>query len=510
MNDTRSSVTINYFDDTNVKTGLRDKAIQGGSITVLTRFLSTAIQIGGVAVLSRLLSPDDWGLVTMATVITNFFFVFQELGLTDATIQASGIKHEQVSTLFWINLAFGTSITLLLVAISPAVAWFYKKPQITMIMIVSSLGFVLTGLYTQHIALLKRKMLFVKVSLIEIFSNLLGIVFSILLALVGFGYWAIAIRPIASGFFATILAWMYCRWRPGPPKRRSGVRPLIKFGLNSVGFYIVNYFSFNVDKTLIGKRFGAEQLGHYSRAYFLSTIPSNQFSSSLFHVAVSTLSKLRGEPENYCRYYFNAISVMSFLGMPLSIFMVVMSKDLVYLLMGSQWDRAEEIFSILGLSAGMNILYTTHGWLHMSLGRTDRLLKWGIISSIIMVTGFFLGMFFGSKGVAISYSLVIVGLTFPGILYAGRPIGLRFSGIISAIWRCTCASLLGGGLLVFMRSMGIFEQGIVLRIVIMLVVYIFLYLAFAAVFYGDIKSVIKFFLLFKNTLNELISQKNKA
>lgn len=500
----KSKITIDYIDNPDINKDLRSKAIQGGSISITSKILSTIIQIGGVVLLARLLSPDDFGLVAMATVITAFFFVFNELGLGDATIQASGITHEQVSTLFWINLAFGFFVMILLVALSPAVAWFFTEPKVLLIMMLSSINFVFFGLYTQHIALLKKNMFFAKVSIIEILSGLLSTVISIVLALIGMKYWAIVLRHILYSLFITIFAWTFCHWRPGLPKRNSGVRPLLKIGANSVGFYIVNYFATNLDKILIGKKYGAEQLGYYSRAFYLSTFPAGQFTHSIFHVAVSTLSKLREEPEKYRRYFLNALSVITFLGMPISIFMVVMSRDLIYLLLGSQWNQAAAIFSILGLAAGMNIIYRTSGWIHVSLGRTDRWFKWGIMGTLVMAIGFIVGLFFGPKGVAVAYTLVIILLTIPGILYAGRPIGLKFPEVFSTIWRYIFASALTGFVLNYVKVMSIFESGIILRMIISFFAYFSIYLIFVIILFRDIKPLIEFFQLFRNISHKFL------
>jgi O-antigen/teichoic acid export membrane protein len=477
MFNSKGTVSQDYFDNKQVRTDLKSQAIQSGGISVVTRALSTVAQLGGVVILARLLTPADFGLVTMVTVITNIFVVFQDVGLTDATIQAPIINHKQVSTLFWINFGFSLLITLVLIAVSPAIAWFYKKPQLTLISIISSLTFVFWGLTTQHMALLKRQMLFFKVGIIDLTSNLLSTVASIILAMVGWRYWAIVFKTVFYGLIKWIFTWMLCRWRPGPPHRNSGVRPFLKFGVNSVGFYVVNYFSTNLDKTFIGKKSGAEQLGHYSRAYYLSTTPSGQFTQSLFHVAVSTLSKLREEPGQFRRYYLNAVSAISFLGMPLSMYMVVMSREIVYLLLGPQWGQAAEYFFILGLAAGMTILYNTNGWLHVSLGRSDRWMRWGILSSIIMVIGFAIGSFFGTMGVAVAYALATDFLTFPGILYAGRPIGLRFREVFSALWKSTFAAVLAAILIGYIKNLVLSQTGVALRLFISFFSFLAIYLA---------------------------------
>lgn len=481
--------SIDYFDVEYTKKDLKHRAVRSGGIIILARIISTVIQIGGVVVLARLLTPSDFGLVTMASVIINFFFVFQELGLADATIQAPKINHEQISTLFWINVGFGALITAVLMALSPAVSWFYKRPELTLVILVSSISFVFYGFTAQHQALLKRNMMFVKYSVSDVLSQLLSTIVSIGLAILGFRYWAIVFRPIIYGLFNWLFTWVFCRWRPGLPKKNSGVRPLLNFGANSVVFYIVSYFINNLDKGLIGRRYGATEVGYYGRAYYLSAYPASQLATPLFHVAVSTLSKLRQDPKKYRSYYLNAISIMSFLGMPVSVFMALKSRDLVSILLGPQWNRTAEIFAILSLGVGMNILSSSSGWLYVSLGRTDRWRNWGIISSVIMVIGYVVGLPFGAKGVAIAFIIVTLSLTFPGIIYGGTPIGIRFREIYATIWKYVLASALAGVLFNQLRYLHILESSIVMRLFASIVAYFGIYLVLIVLFFRGIAPI---------------------
>jgi PST family polysaccharide transporter len=485
----KNVATKEYFNNSHSRENLKDEAIRGGAIAVTARGLITIIQIGGTIVLARLLTPNDFGLVAMVTAFTSIFSLFQDVGLTDATIQASEINHIQVSTLFWINLAICVFITVLLIVLSPAIAWFYKNKQLIHIMMMSSVSFIFWGLTFQHMALLKRSMLFLRVGMIGVLSCLTSTGASIILALAGFRYWAIVFRDIILSITTFVLVWMFCSWRPGLPKKTSDVGPMLKFGTNSAGFYIVNYFSRNLDKILMGKKYGSAQLGFYSRAYYLSTTSTGQISDSLFHVSVSALSKLREDADKFRRYYLNAMSAISFVGMPLSVLMVVMRKELVFILLGPQWNKATEMFSILGLAAGMNILYYTNGWLHVSLGRSDRWLKWGIFSSTILAAAFIIGMFFGPKGIAWGYSIAIILLTFPGILYAGRPIGLNFNQVLAKVWRNSLAAILTGLLINYIKDFHFFEISLFLKIVISLFSYSGIYLLIIIVLYRGITPI---------------------
>jgi len=81
-------------------------------------------------VLARLLTPEDYGLIGMVAILINFVGMFQYMGLSTATVKWSDLNHQQVSTLFWINMALSTAIMLVTVASGPPLAWFYKEPRL--------------------------------------------------------------------------------------------------------------------------------------------------------------------------------------------------------------------------------------------------------------------------------------------------------------------------------------------------------------------------------------------
>lgn len=219
---------------------------------------------------------------------------------------------------------------------------------------------------------------------------------------------------------------------------------MVKFGVNTMGYYFVNYFARNLDKTLIGWQSGASALGFYSRAYFLFIAPINQFSLPLQSVAVTTLTKLKNEPDKYRRYLLNALSLLAFIGMPVSTVMASLSDSIITLLLGERWIRTAQIFSILGLSAGIQVIYATQGWIYVSLGRADRWFKWGMIGSVVMVVSFIIGLPFGPEGVAFGYSASLYVLVIPALWFAGRPVNLTLGHIVGSIWKYYVSSVISG------------------------------------------------------------------
>ncbi len=446
IRDSRASHGQEYFDSEEFRANLRKHAVRGAGATLITQFSSFLIHIVGVAFLARLLTPDDFGLVAMATAIYVFFRLLRNFGLTDATIQEKELNHRKVSTLFWVNAVFSVLITLAFIALGPVIAWFYNDPRITGIAAVLSLDLFFGGLATQHRALLKRTFQFYRNAAIEIPAALAGFGAAIFLAWRGWGYWAIVMRWPVSALVEFLTAWTYCRWRPGLPTRGVGIMPMIRFGMNMLGNFSVGYFSTYLDKILIGWRYGSLSLGFYDRAYQLFMAPAQNMATPLTHVAVATLSKLRDEPEKYRRYYLNAVSSIAFIGFPLSAILTVMSNDVVRLLLGPQWGQTARIFSVFGLAIGIQMIYATNAWLHISLGRSDRWFRWSIWGTLGTTVSYLVGLPFGPFGVVIAYTATTYILTGPCLWYAGQPINLKLTDIVSEIWRYYVSSL-GTGLL---------------------------------------------------------------
>jgi O-antigen/teichoic acid export membrane protein len=493
----KSRPSRDYFDTDHLKHHLGRRAISGGRISVISRVTGYTIQMVGLIVLARLLSPGEFGLVAMVTAITEVFYVFKDLGLSYATIQHPTLSHDQVSTLFWLNLSFGVLVTLVIIAISPAIAWFYHKPQLQLITIVSSLNFVFIGLSTQHLALLQRNLEFVAAAVIEISATFISTVLAISLAWRGWGYWALVSRPLILGLATTLGVWLLCRWRPGRPVRRSGVRPLLKFGADTLIAYVFDYVTLNLDKTLIGRKYGADQIGYYQRAVYLSKFASNSITISLMNVAVATLSKLRDEAEQYRRYYLKAFSIMSFVGMPISVFMFIKSREIVRIVLGPKWDQTATIFSVLALSTGMYLIYNTNGWLHLSLGRSDRFKKWTIGASVVYFIAIMVGLSISVMGVAIAYTMATFLLTIPCVLYAGRPIKLRFGEIMANLWRFLLAAVLGGAICRFWLFGVLSMHPLFLDFALDLAVYAVLYLALLVAFFGSPRPLMAYVNLLK-------------
>src|ERR1700733_4534659 len=235
---------------------LKGRSVRGGMLTLTSQGAQFLMQTVSTVVLARLLTPADFGLVTMVTAITGLGQAFADLGLSEATIQRPEISHEQVSTLFWINVAIGLGLTALTSALAPVLAWFYREPRLIHITLLVSVTFLIGGLRVQHDALLRRQMRFSSLAMRDITAYVLAVPVAILLAWRGAGYWALVAMPLILNLSQMTLSWLMVRWVPGLPRRDAKVRSLIAFGGNIAASYLIFNLNNNADNVLIGWYWG--------------------------------------------------------------------------------------------------------------------------------------------------------------------------------------------------------------------------------------------------------------
>src|SRR5260370_2917688 len=169
-----------HFRIAHLQGDLAGRSARGGAVTMTAQGLRFVFSTVATIVLGRLLSPQDYGLIGMAVVVTGFVAMFKDMGLSSATIQREEISTEQISTLFWINLGLSIMVALITAAIAPAVAWFYGDSRLTLITICLAVGFVFGGLSIQHAALLKRQMRFAALATIDVIALVLGLAAAII------------------------------------------------------------------------------------------------------------------------------------------------------------------------------------------------------------------------------------------------------------------------------------------------------------------------------------------
>jgi PST family polysaccharide transporter len=430
---------------------LKAKAIRGGLARLCAQGASFIVRVGSLMVLARLLGPMDFGLVGMVTAFTGVLALFRDFGLSAAAVQRTTVTEDQISTLFWINLLLGAGLGLVALTIAPAIAAFYHEPRLLGITAILAAGFVFNAAGIQHSALLQRQMRFTILAVISVVSLLVGTAIAVAAAKAGYGYWALVAVSVTSPLVATIGFWLTTGWVPMMPRWRAGIRSMMHFGgaLTFTGLLV--YIGYNAEKVLIGRFWGADAIGIYGRAYELINIPTENLNSAVGEVAFSALSRLQDDPARLRSYFLKGFSLVLGLTLPITIACGLFADDIVFVLLGPQWQEAAAIVRLLAPTIAIFAIINPLGWLIFSIGLVTRGMKAAPVLATLMIAGYVIGLPYGPKGVACGYSAVLTLWVIPHILWCVHGTVISLRDVLLAVSRPLAAGTLAGALALAMR-----------------------------------------------------------
>lgn len=407
---------------------LRYRVASSVAYVGIAQAVRMAVQFVSVIVMSRLLTPTDFGVIAMISPLIAFVMLLQGMGLASAVANARDVTHAQLSTVFWINVAISMALAVLVACAAPLVGMFYGEPATVGPTIAMALLVLASGLGAQHTALINRQMRFRRTAIVDAASSVLSLAAGIGIALVWPSPWALVSSIMVGSLISMLGAWWVSQWRPSRPSSFGEVGAFLRFGRGVTGFHLANFLARNLDNVLIGRYAGTAELGFYDRAYKLLLFPLQQINGPVSRVLTPVLSRLAHEPDRYRWAYIRVVQQILLATVPGVVCLLVNASTAIPTILGQQWAPTVPIFMWLGVSALVQPMSATTGWLFISQHRTDEFAAWGVFVAVTCIGAFILGLPWGAVGVAAAYTLSEILIRLPMVLWlVGRrgPVSTR-------------------------------------------------------------------------------------
>jgi O-antigen/teichoic acid export membrane protein len=425
---------------------LRQVTIAGLGWSGVARAGQQALDLGFLVCLARLLRPDDFGLVAIVLMFAQFAQLFADLGFGAAVVHHRGLEPRHLSSVFWLNVAGGALLAAIMAAGSPFLASWYGDPRLLGLGVATSSSFLLASVAVVQQSWLNRAMRFREVATIEVGAVMVAGFASVAAALAGWGVWSLVIRLLV--FLATraALLWTVSDWQPEFSFEVRSLRDLAWFSGNLLGFNVVNYWIRNFDYLLISKVVGSAGLGVYSWAYRIMLLPTAQVTQVVQQVMFPALSQIQDDRGRVKRVYLDMAGVVGLTTIPFAAGVFVVARRLILVALGTRWSEVAPILQILCFVAIKQPVGSITGVLFQSQGRTDLMLRWGLLAGACNITGFLVGIRWGITGVAVAYAVVSYLLWYPSIVIPGKLVDLGFGELLrslSGIFVCSVLMALG-------------------------------------------------------------------
>ncbi|MFQ5843765.1 MAG: MOP flippase family protein [Planctomycetota bacterium] len=420
---------------------LKYAAAAGVKWTSLAYLARTGIHLLTTSVFAWLLAPADFGLVGMAMVVVGFTTLCKDLGTGAAVVQRKEIDDETLSSIFWANTALGVAGCGLLFALAGPIAGFFREPRLTPVLEVLALTLLFSGPGVVHLAVLQRRLRFAVLARIEIAALVVGSGAGLAAAFSGQGVWSLVLMTVTVSLFTSGFALLASPFRPHPVCRPGHLRSVARFSLNLTGFQVFSWLTRNVDHLLIGRFLGATRLGYYALAYRLVLYPLQGAARVVGRVMFPLLSSIQDDHPRFRNAYLKVTHAIATVLFPAMAGLFLVSRPLVETVFGARWLPAVPLIAIFALVSVLQSVGGTVAPIYQAKGRTDLLLRWGLLAGSILVAGIAVGLRWGTVGAAAGFGAASVALFYPSLAIPFRLIDLKVAWLARALWRPAAATL---------------------------------------------------------------------
>ena len=428
------------------------------------KWLVQLVTWGTTIVVARILTPADYGLLTMATVLLEVLSLLSESGMGLTVITLRDITKTQVSQINGAAVAFGlASFGVTCLAAWP-VSWFYRAPALPPVIIALGLTLAVGGFRVVPAALLQRDLRFKSLAKIDATQGILQSLATITFALLGFQYWSLALGSITGVTVGTTLALLS---RPHPirlPNWKT-LRPIIPFTRNVLVGRLFWFTYQNSDFIVAGKRLGAIPLGAYSYAWTLASMPVDKITALLASVTPAMFAHVQHDKAALRRYFLTVTEGLAVFAFPLTIGIALVARDLVPVVFGDRWIFMIAPLQLLAIYSTIRVISPTMSQVLVVTGDTKFMMYMGAVAAVTLPTAFYIGSRWGTVGIAAAWIIAHPAVVyFPFYARLSKRLDMPLHRYLAALWPAasSCVVMAAAVLSVRFAIAGHVAQGITL------------------------------------------------
>lgn len=405
---------------------------------------------GTTIFVARILSPEDYGLLSMASVLLVLISLMSESGIGTTVLAVRDISSAQIAQLNGAAVIIGLVGFAIACAAARPVGSFYEQAALPWIVVGASVTLILTSFRTVPSALLQRELRFPRLAVIEGAQGLVQAIATIALALLGFRYWSLVLGGLIGTLVATA-ATVVSRPYPLRWPRWLTLRPLLSFTQHILFSRIFWYSYSNSDFIVAGKRLGADALGAYSYAWTLASMPVDKITALVGSVTHSLFAAVQHDIPALRRYLLTITEALAIVTFPFTIGIALVAEELVPAVFGEKWRIMTVPLQVLAAYAAVRTITPQTSQILVVTGDARFQMRMNAVAAIALPLAFYVGSFWGATGIAMAWVIVhpVVILLPLHVRVLGR-LGVSASTYFRTLWPAVsgCLCMTGAVLLV--------------------------------------------------------------
>lgn len=393
----------------------------GGLSTFVQQFIGMMFGI----VIARILSPDDYGLVAMLTIFSVIASTFMDSGFTTALINKKEIRHEDYNSVFWFSVICGVVFYVILFFAAPLIARFYNQPVLLNLSRVMFLSLVISGTGIVHNAVLFKQMKVKQRGIADMIAVSVSGGTGLILALLGFAYWGLALQLVVHSFVAIALRWCFSGWRPTLSFSFVPIREMFGFSSKILFNGILAQINGNVFSVLLGKFYTKTDTGYYSQGCKWMALGNTTVNIMINGVAQPVLVEVQEDKERQKKVFRKMLRFGAFVSFPTLLGLAFVAKEFVWITVGEKWMESVPYLQILTIANSCAFMSNLYNATLLSHGKSDTMLY---INTAFYVMNLLLALLLTRQGIftmVIGCSALTFSMNFVWHLYGKKQVGVR-------------------------------------------------------------------------------------
>jgi O-antigen/teichoic acid export membrane protein len=463
---------------------LKSKTLTGVLWTFSQQFSVKVLSFLVHIILARLLLPEVFGLIAIVGIFVTIGQTLVDGGMTSSLIRTQNADQKDYSTVFFLNLISSVIIYFILFFSAPLIASFFELPQLTSLVRVYTLTFIIQALSGVQNTRLTKELNFKLQMYMQIPATICGGIVGVIFAYSGYGVWSLVLMYLTTTTLFMLQHWFRTDWRPDFIIDKEKFKLHFNFGYKVTLSGLITELYHHSYTLIIGKMFSATQLGFYNQANTLRMFPVQNLTSALRKVTYPVFSSVRDDNERLKAMFKKITALVFFVVTPVMLFLAVIAEPLFRFVLTEKWLPAAPYFQILAISAIVYPLSMYNLNIVLAKGRSDLHLKMELIKKIGSALFLFLIIPYGIWGVIYAQTISMLIHAYVNALYCGKlisyPVGNQIIDVLPIFLLCLFITVSTYYLNVFLLS-NLLESDLLI-IITNLIVYFTLYLLCSKLF----------------------------
>jgi len=325
--------------------------------TLSGNWLAKGLGIVKTIILARILSPQDFGIIGLATLSMNFLSVFSEMGIESSLIQKKNLAQQDMNIAWTMTAARGVVLSLCLFSSAVLIAGYFNHAMLVPVLQVMALCFLLDGLANIGMVYYQKEVDFRQKVKLELYSEIIASIITVLLTLLLKSVWALVIGSVAWRAVHCCISYRMHPFRPKFCWNAKNAAHFLSFGKHIFWISAVTFVVTCGDDAIVGKLLGLELLGYYTMAYSIANLPVTGLAGVIGKVTFPAYAMIQDDRQRLGEIFRRIVQVTLILLLPVSALMAILSDDLIRIVLGEKWLPMSDVLKVLcllGLFRGLS------------------------------------------------------------------------------------------------------------------------------------------------------------